>query len=213
MLKLLETNSPPPSVRRIATEMRIIGWTGFWLQLFFGFIPIAFVTFFLFIPRNPNRFGSSGGIAFFFGYATLIALVFTIYWCFRYTKVGRKLTNPDLRPSRFEVSRILSIGLLVNLVGMIFAVIVAMSQVTNLLAKLLSLPQGSSTVFTPTQGAAVMARVPITPLQMMGLQAAICAIAAELIGLIVALWLLHRVTQRSAIETKESYYDESTIEQ
>lgn len=208
MLKILESNSPPPSVRRIATEMRIIGWTGFWLQLFFGFIPVAFAVFFLFIPSNPNRLGGSGTLAFFFGYASLIALVFTIYWCFRYTRIGQKLTNPDLRPSRFEVTRTLSIGLLVNLAGLIFAVIVAMSQVNNLLVKLLSLPQGSSTIFSPNQGAAVMARVPITPLQMMGLQAVISAIAAQIIGLIVALWLLHRVNQRPPIEVKENYYDE-----
>ena len=208
MLKLLESDSPPPSVRRIATEMRIIGWTGFWLQLFFGFIPVAFAVFFLFIPRNTTKLGGSGSIAFFFGYASLIALVFTIYWCYRYTRIGQKLTNPDLRPSRFEVSRTLSIGLLVNLMGMIFAVIVAMYQVNNLLVKLLSLPQGSATIFNPAQGGSVVARVPITPLQMMGLQAVISAIAAELIGLIVALWLLHRVNQRPAMEIKENYYDE-----
>lgn len=208
MLKLLESNSPPPSVRRIATEMRVIGWVGFWLQLFFGFIPIAFATFFLFIPRNPNKLGGSGSLAFFFGYASLIALIFTIYWCFRYAKIGQKLTDPDLRPSRFEVIRTLSIGLLVNLVGIIFAVIVAMYQVNSLLVKLLSLPQGSSTIFTPTQGAAVMARVPITPLQMMGLQAVISAIAAQIIGLTVTIWLLHRVNQRAVMENKENYYDE-----
>jgi hypothetical protein len=208
MLKLLESNSPPPSVRRIATEMRVIGWTGFWLQLFFGFIPVALAVFFLFIPRNPNRLGSSGSVAFFFGYASLIALIFTIYWCFRYTRIGQKLTNTEIRPSRFEVTRTLSIGLLVNLAGLIFAVIVAMYQVNNLLVKLLSLPQGSSTIFSPTQSSTVVARVPITPLQMMGLQAVISAIAAEIIGLIVALWLLHRVNQRPAIEVKENYYDE-----
>ncbi|MBE9224955.1 DUF3611 family protein [Phormidium sp. LEGE 05292] len=207
MLNLLESNSPP-SVRRIATEMRLIGWTGFWLQMFFGFIPISFAISFLFIPRNPNKLGGSGSVAFFFGYASLIALIFTLYWCFRYTRIGQRLPNPDIRPSRVEVIRTLSIGLLVNLAGMIFAVIVAMYQVNNLLVKLLSLPQGSSTIFTPTQGAAVMARVPITPLQMMGLQAVISAIAAQIIGLIVSLWLLHRVNQRPAMEIKENYDNE-----
>jgi MFS family permease len=208
MLKLFESNSPSPSLSRIAKEMRIIGWTGFWLQLFFGFIPVVFAIFFMVMPNNQNKVGNSGSIGFFFGYATLITLIFTIYWCFRYTRIGQKLTKPDLRPSRFEVTRVLSIGLLVNVAGMIFAVIVAMYQVNNLLVTLLSLPQGSSTIFTPTQGAAVMARVPITPLQMMGLQAVISAIAAQLIGLMVALWLLHRVNQRSSVELKESYYDE-----
>ncbi|MFB2837688.1 DUF3611 family protein [Floridanema evergladense] len=208
MVNLLQSNSPPPSVGRIAKEMRVIGWAGFWLQLFFGFIPVGFAIFFLFLPRNPNKLGSSGSVAFFFGYASLIALIFTLYWCFRYTRIGQKLTNPEIRPSRAEVIRTLSIGLIVNLAGMIFAVIVALYQVNGLLAKLLSLPQGSSTLLTPTQGTAVLARVPITPLQMMGLQAVICAIAAQIIGLIVALWLLHRVNQRPGTEIKENYYDE-----
>ncbi|MCP6759596.1 MAG: DUF3611 family protein [Fischerella sp. CENA71] len=195
------SHSPSTNVHRIASEFRLLGWIGFWLQLFLGSIPLFIAIPTLFFRNNAGRVSTQNGIGVFFAYACLLVLIFTIYWCFRYTRLSKKLDDPDLRPSRKEVTRDLWIGIIANVSGMIFAVIVLMTQVGLLLNKVLSIPQGASTIYRPIPGAAVATPgLPITPLQIISMQAVSCAIAAELVGVIVALWLLYRLIPQPAYE-------------
>ncbi|PLZ88084.1 DUF3611 family protein [Fischerella thermalis] len=58
----------------------------------------------------------------------------------------------------------------------------------------LQLVLGSIPLYTPLPGAAITtSNLPIAPLQIISMQAVSCAIAAELVGVIVALWLLYRL--------------------
>ncbi|MBD2430854.1 MULTISPECIES: DUF3611 family protein [Fischerella] len=195
------SHSPSTNVHRIASEFRILGWIGFWLQLVLGSIPLFIAIPTLLFRSNPGRVGTQNSIGVFFAYACLLVLIFTIYWCFRYTRLSKKLDDPDLRPSRKEVTRDLWIGILANISGMIFAVIVLLTQVGLLLNRVLSIPQGAATIYTPLPGAAIAtSNLPITPLQIISMQAVSCAIAAELVGVIVALWLLYRLIPQPAYE-------------
>lgn len=166
-----------------------------------GSIPLFIAIPTLLFRGNSGRVGTQNSIGVFFAYACLLALLFTIYWCFRYTRLSKKLDDPDLRPSRKEVTRDLWIGILANISGMIFAVIVLLTQVGLLLNRVLSLSQGAATIYTPLPGAAIAtSNLPITPLQIISMQAVSCAIAAELVGVIVALWLLYRLIPQPAYE-------------
>ena len=182
-----------PSVQEIAFAFRRWGWVGFWVQIVFGFIPIIILIFALFFHNNSTD--STAGnlyIGEFLAFGCLLALVFTIYWCFRYVQLSKKLENPQLRPPKIEVIQCLWIGLISNILGMLCAVIVSMGRVATLLWQMLSIPQGASVISTPGSNQAVINRgTLIVPLHMVGIQAMLSTIAAELAGIIVALWLLH----------------------
>ena len=191
--RLLE-NSPSSNILQIAATFRRLGWIGFWLQAFLGFIPIAILVFLLLF--NPNSRGFDLKVILACG--CLLALVFTIYWCYRYTRLANKLENAELRPSKEEIIRSLWIGLLANVGGMSCAILVAIWLVSTLLFQMLSLPQGATTI-APVQGAGEAAVISpgqvIVPNDLIAMQAMIITVAAELIGIMVALWLLRRVSQ------------------
>ncbi|MBS0016181.1 MAG: DUF3611 family protein [Arthrospira sp. SH-MAG29] len=130
-------------------------------------------------------------------YGCLLALGFTIYWCFHYTRIGDQLTDPDRRPSKASVTRSLWIGLATNIAGMICAMVVAMWKVGALLFRMLSVPPGAATIYNPSEGAAILSRSGpiIVPMDMITLQAAVNAMAAELVGILVSLFLLYQITQ------------------
>jgi hypothetical protein len=187
------TNSPSSNVLQIAAAFRRLGWIGFWLQALLGFIPFVILIFVLFF--NPN--GGGFDLKVILAYGCLLALVFTIYWCYRYTRLANKLENSKLRPSKEEVTRSLWIGLLANVGGMSCAVLVAIWLVGTLLFKMLSLPQGATTI-APTRGSEGTVISPgqiVVPNDLIAMQAMVITVAAELIGIIVALLLLYRVSQ------------------
>ncbi|WP_310484391.1 DUF3611 family protein, partial [Chamaesiphon sp. VAR_48_metabat_403] len=80
----LEINgNTPQTVRKIASQLRRVGWAGFWLQLVLAVV--SSLIFLFAIPfastgaRNP---GTGGSLIFTLG--GLLVLYVSIYWSFRY---------------------------------------------------------------------------------------------------------------------------------
>lgn len=192
MFSFLDSEAPNPTPQQIAKSFRVLGWGGFWLQALLGFAPILVVlTNVLFGTRRSPMGGFSLGL--WLAIACLMALVFSIYWCFRYTRLADRLEIRELRPAKFQVMRDLKWGLIANLGIMTTAVIIALSRVSTLTFKMLTVPQGA-TVIAPTQvGTTVAAGTLITASNMIAIQAMVCAIAAGLVGSVVALLLLYQV--------------------
>jgi uncharacterized membrane protein YhdT len=193
MFNFLDPEAANPSPQQIARSFRWLGWGGFWLQALLGFIPIlVVVTRTLFGPgQQPG--GSSFGV--WLAIACLICLIFSIYWCFRYTQLANQLESRDSRPAKAQVKRDLKLGLLANLGIMAIAILIALVRVGSLTFRMLTLPQGS-TVITPNQvGTTIAQGALITPSNMIAIQAMINAIAAGLVGVAVALLLLYQVGQ------------------
>ena len=182
-----------PSPQQIARSLRWLGWGGFWLQTLLGFVPLLVV-----VTTVLSRTGQqSGGFSFGIGLAIfcLIILIFSIYWCYRYTKLARKVERADSRPAKAQVNRDLRLGLLANLGIMVIAVLVALLRVGELTVRMLILPAGS-TVLAPSQAGTMLTQgAIITPSNMITIQAMISAVAAGLIGVIVALLLIFQVGQ------------------
>ncbi len=110
MSNLLNPEAPNLTPQQIARSFRWLGWVGFWLQALFGFILIlVVVTTVLFKPGQQ-----AGGFSFglWLAIACLIILIFSIYWCFRYTQLANRLEIRDLRPAKSKVIRDLKLGLL-----------------------------------------------------------------------------------------------------
>ncbi|GAB4369745.1 MAG: DUF3611 family protein [Elainellaceae cyanobacterium] len=194
MFDFLKPEAVNPTPQQIAHSLRWLGWIGFWLQAFLGFIPLlVVVTRVLF---GSGQQPSSGPFGLWLAIACLIILLFSTYWCFRYTQLASKLESRDLRPAKAQVFRDLKLGLVANLGIMAIAVVIALSRVGALTFKMLTLPQGG-TVVTPNPVGTTLA-LPgtlITPSNMIAIQAMINAIAAGLVGVIIALLLLYQVRQ------------------
>jgi mannose/fructose/N-acetylgalactosamine-specific phosphotransferase system component IID len=198
MFNFLNPEAANPTPQEIARFFRLLGWIGFWLQSLLGFMPIlVLVATVLF---SPNR-SQSGGLSFglFSAIACLLLMIFSIYWCFRYTQLARKLAVRDLRPAKSEVIRDLQVGLSANIGSMAIAVIIALARVGELTIRMLALPQGS-TIVAPIPDRAKTIVGPgalITPSDMIAIQAMVNTIASGLVGVVVALVLLYLVRQNN----------------
>ncbi len=192
MFNFLNPDAPSPTPREIAQTFRWLGWIGFGLQALLGFIPILVVVANVLTKPGKQTGGTSVGLVL--AIACLVILFFSIYWCFRYTQLANRLEDRDLRPAKSQVIKDVKWGLIAKLGIMAIAVFIALLRVSELTFKMLSLPQGG-TVIVPNQiGTTVAAPgTLITPSNMIAIQAMVSAIAAGLVGTIVALLLLYQI--------------------
>lgn len=184
------------ALERLAALFRIFGWAGFWVQSFLAAVPVALLLFVLFFR---SRTGSvTPLLSLISAYTCLAFLIVTIYWCFRYVQIGRRLSHPQDRPSRAHTMRVLWWGLTANVTGAAVATLVTMMQSGQILFKLLALPRGTSMLTRPTSGAVMIDPGNlVSPLQMLAVQAMVNAIAAEVVGIAIAVLLLYRLEQWS----------------
>jgi hypothetical protein len=184
----------PPSRRHIAVTFRRLGWLGFGCQLFLGLIPLMVGAFQWFFSLSNSSMGvpNSRNI---WAFIDILTLIFTIYWCFRYTRLASKLESANQPPSKVSVIREVWVGIIAN-VGVIFlAALIGMVTVGGLLYIILSLPQGGAAILQPTPGGkAINPGTIIVPMDMLGLLAVMNVILAGLVGVIVSLWLLYRLS-------------------
>ncbi|BAU10929.1 hypothetical protein LEP3755_14210 [Leptolyngbya sp. NIES-3755] len=199
MSNLFNPEAPSLTPRQIARSFRWLGWIGFGLQCVLGFIPILVVV--ANVLMRPGQVGFSLGL--WMAIACLFILLFSIYWCLRYTFLANQLENRDSRPAKSEVIRDVRLGLVTNIAIMSIALLIALFRVGELTIRMLTLPQGA-TVVTPNQVGTTLgsAGTLITPSNMIAIQAMINTIAAGLVGLIVSMLLLYQVRQH-----RSSYID------
>lgn len=194
-MNVFNFRSASPTPEDIARWSQRLGWVGLVLQALLGFIPLLVIITRIFRGQQIGRFGWGLWLAI----ACLLVLLFSIYWCFRYTRLAARLRQPDRRPPKSAVQRSLKLGLLSNLAILILATTIALWQVSAMTLRLLAVPQGA-TVLAPNVGIPPAAL--ITPANMITIYAMISTIAAGLVGLTVALLLIylvgrHRLAQDS----------------
>lgn len=191
MFDFLNPETANPSPQQVARSLRWLGWSGFWLQALLGFIPLLVVVATVLARAGRQQGGFSFGVLL--AIVCLIILVFSIYWCFRYTQLASKLEDRDLRPARSQVSRDLKLGLLANIGIMAIAVLIALGRVGALTFNMLILPQGSTVIAPQQAGTTIAQGALISPSNMIAIQAMVNTIAAGLVGAVVALLLLYQV--------------------
>lgn len=194
-MNIFKFPSAHPTPEDLARWCRWLGWLGLVLQALLGFIPLLVVITRIFTRQQTGGFG--GGLWLAIG--CLLVLLFSIYWCFRYTRLAARLMQPNRRPPKSAVQRALKLGLLTNLAILILATSIALWQVSAMTIRMLSVPQGAA-VLAPNAVASSAAL--ITPSNMITIYAMVSTMAAGLVGLIVALLLIyligrHRVAQDS----------------
>lgn len=137
--------------------------------------------------RSEGKYEGNSVWYFFSAFISVLLLTAAIVLAFRYGKIGRKIENrdPALRPKKSETIRLIRIGLIFNLVGMVFAIIGAETLVGLALAKLLTLaPQLISP--NPQQF--------VNSLDLLIIQANTNTITAHFTGIVTSLILLDRIS-------------------
>lgn len=195
MANFLNIGSASPTPEQIARSCRRLGWLGFSLQILLGFIPLLVVVIKV-LQRIAQGTGSVFSVGLVLAILCLAFLLFSIYGCFRYILMARRLEGGQAaRPAKPQVRRALLLGLLTNLSVMVIAVLIALWQVSVLTFRMLSVPQGA-TVVTPNQATTTLSQgALITPSNLIAIQAMVSAIAAGLVGVIIALLLIQQVSK------------------
>ncbi|MDZ8027317.1 MAG: DUF3611 family protein [Nostoc sp. SerVER01] len=186
--KTLAQPSLAPETRGIGNTIRLTGWITFWLQLAIGVVSVLALLFALTGRGLVQQQNTGLGIGIFWAVCGIVVLLFSLYWDFRYTRIGKALENRNsaLHPSKPDTTRILRLGIIISLVGILLTLLGAGSTVLVLVAKSISQPPGVA-ITDPY-------RI-IRPMDVFVAVADITGIAAHYVGTVASLWLLERVHQ------------------
>jgi hypothetical protein len=196
MLGTLRKALKPSSKDSLAKAFSRLGWSGFWIQLASGSIPVFLIIYSMIFGRNSGA-GTRGGFLLieFLTIAGLIVLAFTTIWSYRYTRLGEQIADPARRPSEFAVQRVAWIGVAASAVGILFSMLVMLFEVTQLLLYFLRAPQaGVPVIQTAGRGQESW----VSAADMMNLLALTLTLFGELTVLVFSIWLLFRSMIASA---------------
>jgi predicted ferric reductase len=181
------TRSLPPAVQKVSSNLQRWGFWSFWLQLVLGIIASVTLLFATPVLFDSKEKAASNQFGIFSAFVGIVLLIIAIIISYRYGKIGRKIQNldPSQRPKKSDTIQLIKIGLIFNMVGMLFAILGAFTLVGLTLAKLLTLaPQliGPNT------------QQYVNSLDMLIIQANTNTIAAHFTGIVTSLLLLNRIT-------------------
>jgi len=193
MTNQLDTDKLPLAAQRVAFALRTAGWVCFWVQLVLAVV--AGLILLLAIPSalssgapgtRQTSAGTGGGV--FFAVCGLLALGYSAYRAFRFTRLSRELRSPatGVRPKKADTIQEVRFALISNLSGMLLTLIGAEAIGGTLFVKSISQPQ---VLF----GAAVDFSRFIQPLDIFVVLANIHATFAHFVGIVGSLWLLDRI--------------------
>jgi Protein of unknown function (DUF3611) len=184
----INTNTPQ-TVRKIAAQLRRVGWASFWLQLVLAVVSTLIFLFAIpFASTGASNPGTGGSLLFAVG--GLLVLYVSTYWSFRYVTTARKLKNPDLRPKKADTIKLVRWGLLSSTIGMGSSVLGAESIAGTLLGKSLSFAIPGA-IFSPD----ALSKI-IQPLDIFIVLGNTHTISAHFIGIVSSLWLLDRLNKQ-----------------
>ena len=103
MLQTLRETLMLSSRDSLARAFSRLGWAGLWIQIVIGLIPILLAVYALIFDRTTGT-GTRGGslLVEYLTIAGLVVMVFTTIWSYRYTRLGKQIADPALRPSEYE---------------------------------------------------------------------------------------------------------------
>lgn len=192
MLKKLLGYTQTPSVEGLARAFIRLGRIGFWAQVVLGSIPVVLIAYTFTFARSAS--GPRAGLAIveYLTVASLLLLLFTTIWFWRYIRLGRALADPLDRPSPSAVLSRVWTGLVASSLGVLVSLTIMLIEVAHLLFYFLATPQGGVPVFqTAGTGPASW----VSAVDMLSLMALLLTLAAELVVLVFGLWLLFRTTR------------------
>lgn len=189
MANLFNKSSELPTKREFAGNFRAISRISYWIHLLLGtasgitLLLVLFSRSFSIQSNNPFI-----GFSIFLSICALVTLGFRVYWAFRYTRMAKRLQqpNPNLHPKREEVIRVLRIGLIVSLAGLVLAFVASEITTVAVLAKAIAQPQGVA-VYDPEKI--------VREMDLFLILADVNLVGAHILGSIASLGLLNWITK------------------
>ncbi|WP_295391682.1 DUF3611 family protein [uncultured Thiodictyon sp.] len=192
MLERIVAGFHSSKIDGLAKTFTRIGWTGFWLQLVLGSIPVLLMSYVFVFSGSFSGPRTGLPIVEFLSTANLLVLLFTIVWFYRYTGLAKRIADPQTRPTESAVVGTVWTGLVASSLGLLFSMLVMLLDVGQLLFYFLSAPQaGIQAVQTTTGGSASW----VSAVDLVSLMALILTLGAEVVTLVLGLWLMFRTTQ------------------
>ena len=189
----------PSNPESLSRQFSRLGWIGFWMQVVLIILPVILLIYVLFISSAESAQGKGIDLSNYLSYGSLLVMLFTIFWFYRYTRLAKRIPDPGLRPPQSTVLRTLWIGLGAGCLGILFSMILMINAVLRILFILLATPQTgvpiSATGGDPSKTLSAIDAVSLTSL--------LFTLSAELIVLAFSLWLLFRVT-RPPVKTADA---------
>jgi hypothetical protein len=183
----------------IGEQFLVLGKLGFFVQLALLAIPILLAVYVFVVGRSAP--GSGTGINFggYVSFASVLVMIFTTYWFFRYIKLGQRIKDPAQHPPRSTVLTTLWVGLWAGCLGISFSMLLLLAAAWRILFVLLTNPQ-SGMLIAPTAGS--NPTYSLSAIDAVSLTFLIISLGAEMVVLGLTLWLLFRMTWPSASTAK-----------
>lgn len=192
MLDRLRNAILPTKASSLARSFARVGWAGVWLQVVFGSLPVLLMIYYFAFSRLGSE--PRTGLAFveYLTIANLVFLAFTTCWSYRYTRLAKQIADSERCPPQSKVVNVAWTGVVASAVGMLFSLVVLLIETARLLFYFMKAPQGGIPVIqTPGSGGLVHF---VSTVDMVSLMALILLLFAELLVLVLSLWLLFRTT-------------------
>ena len=192
MLQALRRILNPSVSDSLANAFSRLGWTGFWIQIVIGIVPLTLIIY----AQSSGATTRRGTLLV--GYLTIagfLVLIFTTVWSYRYTRLAQRISDSTLRPSVSLVQKAAWIGVASTALGVVFSMLVILFEVGQLLIYFLRAPQAGVPVIQTTGGGQASW---VSAADIMHLMALVVTTFGEFTVLAFSLWLLFRTTLPSA---------------
>lgn len=191
MFKWLRKSVIPTKGGNLSRSFSRLGWAGFWLQILFGSLPVIVFAYYYFFSQVSTSGRKGLPFVEYLAIANLCILLFTIFWSYRYTLLGRSLAEPSRQPSGTTVVNTVWTGVVASTIGMLFSMVAMLIESAHLLFSFLKMPQAGVPVIQTTNAETATW---VSAVDMMSLFALTLTLTAEMVVLVFSLWLLFRTS-------------------
>ncbi len=192
-----EQTAPLPSAipDTIARLFSKLGWIGFWVQVGLVILPLIMLIVVVTssTPGVPplKRFD----LWEYLGFGSLLVLLFTMFWSYRYTRLAKRMLTPGQHPSSSSIVQNLWVGILAGNLGAFISLVLLHVSVGRLLFLFMNAPQGGMQVIqTSFDDRAKW----VSTIDMLDLMTMVVSLTAEFIVVVLSLWLLYRTLRWGA---------------
>ncbi len=199
MSKNTDSTWEPKDPEKIAKHFLRLGWIGFWVQLILLSLPIFLLFYVLFIKSTESIASKGIDLSAYLSNGSLLVMLFTTFWFYRYTKLAPKILAPELRPSHNSVAKTIWVGLWASVVGVFFSMMLMINAVTRLLFVLLATPLTG----VPVAAAGSNPGHTLSAIDAVSLASLLFTLSAELTVLLFSIWLLFKITKDTVPEPEQ----------
>lgn len=186
------SSATPDTAAKLFTRL---GWIGFWIQVALAVLPLVMLM--MVVTRSGP--GSSPLRRFdlreYVSFGSLLVLLFTMFWSYRYTRLAKRMLTPDRRPLSSYIIQNVWVGITAACLGAFISLVLLQVSVGRLLFLFMNAPQGGMQVFQTT----IEERAKwVSTIDMLDLMTMMLTLTAEFAVAMFSLWLLYRMLQWAA---------------